>query len=157
LLTPRSATGCPTIKNAATSHFQLIARHWKCKNGIARSPGLKQKSSYDTQGTGQQSVPFFLPSPIMTIGHTPRFVFIMTLSELGSCSKLDLLIAETQGKCCVTRLKTRKPRKGELVMSMTKGSRTNTNRRGQAYSAHALRPETNVISAPASSYFKTSG
>ena len=102
-------------------------------------------------------VPFFMPSPIMTIGHTPRFVFIMTLSELGSCSKLDLLIAETQGKCCVTRLKTRKPRKGELVMSMTKGCRTNTNRRGQAYSAHALRPETNVISAPASSYFKTSG
>jgi len=34
----------------------------------------------------------------------------------------------------VTKLKTRKPRKGELVMSMTKGSRTNTNRRGQSYS-----------------------
>ena len=57
----------------------------------------------------------------------------------------------------VKRLRPRRPRKGELVMSMTKGIRTNTNRRGQAYSAHALRPETNVISAPKSSYYKTSG
>ena len=55
------------------------------------------------------------------------------------------------------RLRPRRPRKGELVMSMTKGIRTNTNRRGQAYSAHALRPETNVLSAPKSSYYKTSG
>ena len=57
----------------------------------------------------------------------------------------------------VTVLKPRKARKGELVMSMTKGARTNTNRRGQAYSAHALRPETNIISGGASAYFKTSG
>ena len=42
-------------------------------------------------------------------------------------------------------------------MSMTKGARTNTNRRGQAYSAHALRPETNIISGGASAYYKTSG
>ena len=55
------------------------------------------------------------------------------------------------------RLKPRRPRKGELVMSMTKGARTNTNRRGQAYSAHALRPETNIISGGASAYYKTSG
>lgn len=54
-------------------------------------------------------------------------------------------------------LRPRRPRKGELVMSMTKGSRTNTNRRGQAYSAHALRPDCSVISGPKSSYYKTSG
>ena len=57
----------------------------------------------------------------------------------------------------ITVLKPRKARKGELVMSMTKGARTNTNRRGQAYSAHALRPETNIISGGASAYYKTSG
>ena len=55
------------------------------------------------------------------------------------------------------RLRPRRPRKGELVMSMTKGVRTNTNRRGQAYSAHALRPETNIIAGSASAYYKTSG
>ena len=57
----------------------------------------------------------------------------------------------------VTVLKPRRARKGELIMSMTKGARTNTNRRGQAYSAHALRPETNIISGGASAYYKTSG
>ena len=57
----------------------------------------------------------------------------------------------------VTVLRRRNPRKGELVMSMTKGSRTNTNRKGQAYSAHALRPDCSVISGPANSFYKTSG
>lgn len=75
------------------------------------------------------------------------------LSYTANASKSDL---EAMG-FKVTVLKTRHPRKGELVMTMTKGSRTNTNRRGQAYSAHALRPETNVIEAPKSSYYKTSG
>ena len=37
----------------------------------------------------------------------------------------------------VTVLKTRRPRKGELVMSMTKGRRTKTNRRGDALSKAA--------------------
>ncbi len=67
---------------------------------------------------------------------------------------LDTLIKQGY---TVKRLRPRRPRKGELVMTMTKGVRTNTNRRGQSYSAHALRPETNVISAPKSSYYKTSG
>ena len=57
----------------------------------------------------------------------------------------------------VKRLRPRRPRKGELVMTMTKGVRTNTNRRGQAHSAHALRPETSIIAGPEGSYFKTSG
>ena len=39
---------------------------------------------------------------------------------------LDLLIAETRGQVKVTKLPTRKPRKSELIMSQTKGSRTNT-------------------------------
>jgi len=54
-------------------------------------------------------------------------------------------------------LRPRRPRKGELVMSMTKGTRTNTNRRGQAYSSHALRPDCSIISGPEGSYYKTSG
>ena len=67
---------------------------------------------------------------------------------------LDTLIKQGY---TVKRLRPRRPRKGELVMSMTKGIRTNTNRRGQAYSAHALRPETNIIAGSASAYYKTSG
>jgi len=57
----------------------------------------------------------------------------------------------------VTVLKPRRARASELTMSMTKGSRTNTNRRGQAYGGHALRPETSVIEGSANAYFKTSG
>ena len=57
----------------------------------------------------------------------------------------------------VTVLKPRKARKGELIMSMTKGARTNTNRRGQAYSGGALRPENSIIEGDAGAYFKTSG
>ena len=38
----------------------------------------------------------------------------------------------------VTVLPTRKARKSELVMSQTKGSRTNTNRRGQSYQGLSL-------------------
>ncbi len=57
----------------------------------------------------------------------------------------------------VTVLPPRRARASELTMSMTKGSRTNTNRRGQAYSGHAIRPETSVIGGSAGSYFKTSG
>ena len=85
----------------------------------------------------------------MAVHHTTA----MLATPPVNASKQDL---EAMG-FKVTVLRTRHPRKGELVMSMTKGSRTNTNRRGQSYSAHALRPETNVISAPASSYYKTSG
>ena len=57
----------------------------------------------------------------------------------------------------VTVLKPRKARRAELVMSMTKGVRTNTNRRGQAYSGGALRPENSIIEGDAGAYFKTSG
>jgi len=56
---------------------------------------------------------------------------------MNSYTQLNTIIDQLQsnGKSVkITKLKTRKPRKGELVMSMTKGSRTNTNRRGQSYS-----------------------
>lgn len=55
----------------------------------------------------------------------------MTISEFATLSNLDLAIAEAQGKVRVTRLPARKARKSELIMSMTKGLRTNTNRQGQ--------------------------
>ena len=65
------------------------------------------------------------------------------ISELASKgNSLDLLIAETRGQVKVTKLPTRKPRKSELIMSQTKGSRTNTNRRGQNYSGHAVNAQT---------------
>lgn len=48
-----------------------------------------------------------------------------------TASKLDLAIAEAQGKITVTRLPVSKPRKSDLWLSQTKGTRTNTNRQGQ--------------------------
>jgi len=57
----------------------------------------------------------------------------------------------------VTVLKTRRPRKGELIMSMTKGSRSNTNRRGQAYQGHATHAHQAIVEGNAAAYYKTSG
>ena len=57
----------------------------------------------------------------------------------------------------VTVLKPRKARKSELVFSMTKGPRTNTNRRGQAYMGHATSSRDLKVEGTAASYFKTSG
>ena len=51
----------------------------------------------------------------------------------------------------------RKARKSELVFSMTKGPRTNTNRRGQAYMGHATHAQQSTVEGTAASYFKTSG
>jgi len=57
----------------------------------------------------------------------------------------------------VTVLPTRKAKKSELVFSMTKGPRTNTNRRGQAYAGHATSSRDLNVEGSAGSYFKTSG
>ena len=77
------------------------------------------------------------------------------LSTLASAPSIDLLLAEIRGEVKVTRLPARKAKRSELVMSMTKGSRTNTNRRGQAYNGHASREM--MVEANQGSYFKTSG
>ena len=71
---------------------------------------------------------------------------------------LDIATAlQAEGKTVkVTVLKPRRPRKGELVMSMTKGSRSNTNRRGQT-APHAVQATHSVVSGNAAAYFKTSG
>ena len=70
-------------------------------------------------------------------------------------SELDARIAS--GEYRVTVLKPRKARKSELVFSMTKGPRTNTNRRGQAYGGHATHAQQSVMEGNAGAYFKTSG
>ena len=70
-------------------------------------------------------------------------------------SELDARIAS--GEFTVTKLPTRKARKSELVFSMTKGPRTNTNRRGQNYTGHATHAEQAVVQGNAGAYFKTSG
>lgn len=51
----------------------------------------------------------------------------------------------------------RKAKKSELVFSMTKGPRTNTNRRGQAYMGHATASRDFNVEGSHGSYFKTSG
>ena len=77
------------------------------------------------------------------------------LSTLAAAPSMDLLLAEIRGEVKVTRLPARKAKRSELVMSMTKGSRTNTNRRGQAYNGHASREM--MVEGNRSAYFKTSG
>ena len=57
----------------------------------------------------------------------------------------------------VTVLKPRKAKKSELVFSMTKGPRTNTNRRGQAYMGHATASRDLQVEGNRTAYFKTSG
>ena len=56
----------------------------------------------------------------------------------------------------ITKLPTRKPRKGELIMSMTKGSRTNTNRRGQSYSGATIATRS-IIEGDSSQQLKLKG
>ena len=81
----------------------------------------------------------------------------MTNIDIAKASKLDLLIADTQGQLKYTVLPTRKAKKSELIMSRTNGPRTNTNRRGQAYNGHATHAQNAVIEGGHSAYFKTSG
>ena len=57
----------------------------------------------------------------------------------------------------VTVLKPRKARRSELIMSSTKGVRTNTNRRGQSYTGHATYATQSTVEGNRSAYFKTSG
>jgi len=81
----------------------------------------------------------------------------MTEINVATASKLDLLVADVQGQIKYTVLPTRKARKSELIMSRTNGVRTNTNRKGQAYSGHAVTAQNAVTQGNAGAYFKTSG
>ena len=48
--------------------------------------------------------------------------------DFATVTRLDLEIWDTQNKIKYIKLPTRKPRKSELILSQTKGVRTNTNR-----------------------------
>ena len=48
--------------------------------------------------------------------------------NFATLTRLDLEIMDTQEKIKYIKLPTRKPRKSELILSQTKGIRTNTNR-----------------------------
>ena len=48
--------------------------------------------------------------------------------NFATLTRLDLEILDTQNKIKNIKLPTRKPRKNELILSQTKGIRTNTNR-----------------------------
>ena len=61
-----------------------------------------------------------------------QFLTLMTNINVATATRLDLEIADTQGRIKYTVLPTRKPRKSLLVMTQTKGLRTNTNRQGQS-------------------------
>ena len=48
--------------------------------------------------------------------------------EFATLTRLDLEILDTQNKIKYIKLPTRKPRKSDLILTQTKGIRTNTNR-----------------------------
>ena len=48
--------------------------------------------------------------------------------NLATATRLDLEIWDTQNKIKYIKLPTRMPRKSELILTQTKGIRTNTNR-----------------------------
>ena len=48
--------------------------------------------------------------------------------DFATVTRLDLEIWDVQNKIKYIKLPTRKPRKSELILSQTKGIRTNTNR-----------------------------
>jgi len=48
--------------------------------------------------------------------------------DFATATRLDLEIWDTQNKIKYIKLPTRKARKSELILSQTKGIRTNTNR-----------------------------
>ena len=55
-------------------------------------------------------------------------LFIMKNYNFATATRLDLEIWDTQNKIKYIKLPTRKPRKDCLILSQTKGVRTNTNR-----------------------------
>ena len=48
--------------------------------------------------------------------------------DFATLTRLDLEILDTQNKIKYIKLPTRKPRKSDLILTQTKGVRTNTNR-----------------------------
>ena len=56
--------------------------------------------------------------------------------DFATLTRLDLEILDTQEKIKYIKLPTRKPRKSELILTQTKGIRTNTNR-GKINTKHA--------------------
>ena len=63
------------------------------------------------------------------------FWYIM-ITNVATASRLDLEIADTRGQIKYTRLKPQSPRRSLLVLTQTKGLRTNTNR-GKINNKHA--------------------
>jgi len=56
--------------------------------------------------------------------------------NLATATRLELEILDTQNKIKYIKLPTRMPRKSELILTQTKGIRTNTNR-GKINTKHA--------------------
>ena len=64
------------------------------------------------------------------------FNWYIMITNVATASRLDLEIADTRGQIKYTRLKPQSPRRSLLVLTQTKGLRTNTNR-GKINNKHA--------------------
>ena len=70
----------------------------------------------------------------VTLNHH-SLIYIM-ITDFATASRLDLELADTRGQIKYTRLKPQSPRRSLLVITQTKGLRTNTNR-GKINNKHA--------------------
>ena len=64
------------------------------------------------------------------------FNWYIMITNVATASRLDLELADTRGQIKYTRLKAQSPRRSLLVLTQTKGLRTNTNR-GKINNKHA--------------------
>ena len=69
-----------------------------------------------------------MPPDGTIIGIYKQHFFIMKTFDFKTATRLDLEIWDTQNKIKYIKLPTRHARKSELILSQTKGVRTNTNR-----------------------------
>ena len=72
--------------------------------------------------------PIQVPPDGIIMGIYKQHFFIMNNLNLATATRLDLEIWDTQNKIKYIKLPTRHARKSELILSQTKGVRTNTNR-----------------------------
>ena len=109
------------------------------ENGLPGERVYQKDYVWNVRLTDGTSIPFFSgmrlnwQSPLFVYSHSQSLRYsLMTNIDIASATRLDLMIADTQGKIKYTVLPTKAPKRSLLVMSQTKGLRTNTNRQGQS-------------------------
>jgi len=109
------------------------------ENGLPGERVYQKDYVWNVRLSDGTSIPFFSgmrlnwQSSLLVYSNSQSLRYsLMGNINVATASKLDLLIADTQGQIKYTVLPTKAPKRSLLVMSQTKGLRTNTNRQGQS-------------------------